>query len=223
MKVLDKGHVELVDHMGSDTRVLNAAKVSFSKHVDESLPFKDPRDLIGYLARNKHWTPFAHCFVTLRVKAPISIRTQLFKHKIGLVENEVSRRYVKDEPEYYVPQWRGAPTDGAKQGSSGPITDQDLYGQCNDNYKLLADQAVINYHNLLRMGVAPEQARFALPQGMYTEWYWSGSLLAFARVYQQRIDGHAQWEVQQYAKAIDEIIRPLFPRCWEALVGNSTD
>ena len=115
MKVLDHGHVELVDHMGSDLTVANAARVSFSTHKEE-FEDKDAK-LINYLAKHNHWTPFAHPQITLRIKAPIAIRTQLFKHKQGFVENEVSRRYVATEPEFYEPRWRSKPTKGAKQGS----------------------------------------------------------------------------------------------------------
>lgn len=214
MKVLDHGHVELVDHMGSDLTVANAARVSFSQHKDE-LDGKDEK-LIGYLAKHNHWTPFAHPQITLRVKAPISIRTQLYKSKQGLVENEVSRRYVSTEPEFYEPRWRSKPTDGAKQGSDDfMITENAAISSIS--YGRAINQCMKSYNYLLDRGVAPEQARFVLPQGMYTEWYWTGSLAAFARVYKLRIDSHAQWEVREYAKAIDEIIEPLFPVSWKCL------
>ena len=155
----------------------------------------------------------AHPQITLRIKAPVSIRTQMFKHKQGFVENEISRRYVFFEPEFYYPYWRGEPTDGAKQGSSDHIS---IHPEAQRNYDNVVRLAIYTY-NELRNGVAPEQARFVLPQGMYTEWYWTGSLAAYARFYKQRIDTHAQWEVREYASAIGKLIAPLFPFSWEYL------
>ena len=214
MKVLDHGHVELVDHMGSDLTVANAARVSFSIHK-EKFEDKDAK-LINYLAKHNHWTPFAHPQITLRIKAPISIRTQCFKHKQGFVENEVSRRYVATEPEFYEPTWRTKPTGGAKQGSEDFMVREGA-AISSISYGRAINQCLKSYNYLLKRGVAPEQARFVLPQGMYTEWYWTGSLAAYARVYKLRIDTHAQWEVQEYAKAIGEIIEPFFPVSWSAL------
>lgn len=212
--VLDKGFVQYISHMGDDLMVVNAARVSFNK-ISVQMTDKDAK-LISYLAKHKHWTPFAHPQITLHIKAPISIRTQLFKHKQGFVENEVSRRYVKDEPDYYVPEWRSAPSGGAKQGSDDFI--QDLVIEDFDRaYNRVAMDAIDTYNTLLKEGVAPEQARFVLPQGTYTEWWWTGSLAAYARVYALRSDPHAQWEVREYAKAISDLIKPLFPVAWEAL------
>ena len=215
-KVIDScGGVDYVSHMGTDLTVVNAARVSFGKHSTE-FSSKDER-LIGYLARHNHWTPFAHPQITLRIKAPIFVRTQLFKHKVGFTENEVSRRYCTDPPQYYTPQWRLAPTDGAKQGSSGFATDPILHEDWDRLYNKSALEAVEIYNLLLREGVAPEQARAVLPQGVYTEWWWTGSLSAYARVCRLRGDAHAQWEVQEYAAAISGIIAPLFPVAWKAL------
>ena len=213
--VLDKGFVQYVMHMGSDLTVVNAARVSFNS---ESTEFTE-RDgkLVNYLAKHKHWTPFAHPQITLRIKAPIFIRTQLFKHKVGFVENEVSRRYVSDAPEIYIPNWRGKPTNGAKQGSEDFMPINDVYNTLNRSYEMTAKDALHTYEDLLAKGVAPEQARSVLPQGTYTQWWWTGSLSAFARVYSQRIDPHAQWEVRQYAQAIYDIIQPLYPVSWLAL------
>lgn len=228
IKVLDHGHVQYVEHMGSDLTVANAARVSFNKESDwdsdpnwtgareRKLSDKDTK-LIRYLAKHNHWTPFAHPQITLRIKAPIFIRTQLFKHKVGFVENEVSRRYVVEEPQFYTPIWRGAPTNGAKQGSSEFITDEQIIS--NTGFVQAANECVRVYNHLLDLGVAPEQARGILPQATYTEWWWTGSLSAFARVYKQRIDAHAQWEVRCYAEAIGKIIQPLFPVSWEQLVS----
>lgn len=225
--VLDYGHVEYVDHMGSDLTVVNAARVSFNKesswdytdsHVPgKSLPEKDHK-LINYLAKHQHWTPFAHPQITFRIKAPIFVRAQLGKHQIGLVMNEVSRRYVTYTPEFYIPMWRKAPTDGAKQGSSGFMVGPN---HLTAKFESFCDDALDLYNELLDHGAAPEQARAALPQSMYTEWWWTGSLASYARVYSQRIDAHAQWEVQQYAKAIGELIEPLFPVSWKTLTETS--
>lgn len=213
--VLDKGFVELVDCMGNDLTVVNAARVSFAK---ESLEFTDKDEkLIAYLAKHNHWTPFAHPQITLRIKAPISIRTQCFKHKQGFVENEISRRYVSYEPDTYTPKWRTKPTNGAKQGSETFMAYGDEWNMCNISYSFAVEKCIDTYNMLLDKGIAPEQARFVLPQGVYTEWWWTGSLAAYARFYRQRSDSHAQWEVQQYASAVGKIISELFPQSWAAL------
>ena len=236
-KVLDsKGFVDLVDHMGSDLTVCNAARVSFSKDTEweideeaverlrESGSSYHPEDvqklssgdakLLKYLATHQHWTPFAHPQITLRVKAPVSIRTQMFKHKQGFVENEISRRYVSFEPEFYYPAWRGKPTDGAKQGSDDFI---EIKPEIQQTFDSMITGCMRTYNDLLEAGVAPEQARFMLPQGMYTEWYWTGSLAAYARFYKQRIDSHAQYEVREYAKVIGILVSRLFPVSWNCL------
>jgi thymidylate synthase (FAD) len=224
VNVLDAGFVEYVDHMGSDLTVVNAARVSFNKESkldpDGRVSDKDFK-LIRYLADHQHWTPFAHPQITLRIKAPISIRTQLFKHKVGFVENEISRRYVSYQPDLYFPYFRSKPTNGAKQGSEEFITDVKLKEELDAKYREAAEECIKIYDELLEAGVAPEQARFVLPQGIYTEWWWTGSLSAFARVYKQRTDPHAQWEVQEYARAIGEIIDPLFPECWHVLTKTT--
>ena len=221
--VLDKGHVEYIDHMGTDLTVANAARVSFNKEsnwkdpdADELVLTDKDKKLISYLAEHNHWTPFAHPQITLRIKAPIFVRAQLGKHQVGFVMNEVSRRYVKDQPEYYIPQWRGAPTNGAKQGSSD-FMDNPYFTQIFD---AACSASVLVYNELLEDGVAPEQARSVLPQSTYTEWWWTGSLAAWARVYGLRIDQHTQWETRQYAEAMNRIISPLFPESWKALTGK---
>jgi len=221
--ILDKGHVEYIEHMGSDLTVVNAARVSFAKTSEwettedgtRQLSQRDQK-LIKYLAQHNHWTPFAHPQITLRIKAPIFVRTQLFKHKVGFTENEISRRYVTNEPEFYTPDWRAAPTDGAKQGSSDFIYDP-VVEDLDRMYNRIALESVDIYKELMKNGVAPEQARSVLPQGTYTEWWWTGSLSAYARVFKQRIDAHAQWEIQQYADAIGKILEPLFPHSWAVL------
>jgi thymidylate synthase (FAD) len=226
--VLDKGFVQYVDHMGNDLTVVNSARVSFNKESDwdsephwsgsrqHNLSERDQK-LIKYLAIHKHWTPFAHPQITLRIKAPIFIRTQLFKHKVGFTENEVSRRYVSDPPMVYLPRWRGKPTNGAKQGSEDFMPIDDEYNTVNRHYEMCVRDALQTYEELLKRGVAPEQARSVLPQGTYTEWWWTGSLAAYARVFSQRSDPHAQWECRQYAEAIGAVIAPLFPHSWAAL------
>ena len=236
IKVLDNGHVEHVSHMGSDLTVVNAARVSFASEsqfeIDHSgqpaLSEKDVK-LIRYLAKHNHWTPFAHPQITLRIKAPVSIRTQFFKHKQGFVENEISRRYVDNPPEFYHPKFRERPSRGMKQGSSGWLESNDVGGETSggvsieplyEAYKHLMKRAESVYEDLLSLNVAPEQARFVLPQSMYTEWFWTGSLAAYARFFKQRIDEHAQWEIQQYAEAVGKIIEPLFPVSWNELTNQ---
>lgn len=211
--------VTLIDHMGTDLSVVNAARVSFAKKselIEDSggLHLGDPdKRLISYLARHNHWTPFGHTAVTLHIKAPIFIARQLGKHQVGLVWNEVSRRYIDDEPEFYVPKvWRKRAAN-VKQGSSDEHVDfVNHYGE-----EVLHLKSYYAY--LLDNGVCPEQARMVLPQSMMTEWYWTGSIAAFSRVYKLRIDPHSQKEVQEVADMINTVIRPLFPVSWDALTS----
>jgi thymidylate synthase (FAD) len=231
IKVLDHGHVQLIDYMGSDLAVVNSARVSFNKESSwdgeqhwsgsqkKVLSEKDQK-LINYLAKHNHFTPFCHPQISVRVKCPIFVRAQLGKHQIGLVMNEVSRRYVTYEPEIYTPFWRAAPTNGAKQGSSGEIEDMDKCISMRQEYQTVANECLKLYNDLIADGVAPEQARSILPQGTYTEFVWTGSLYAFARVYNLRIDAHAQWEIQKFAEAFGKIISPIFPTSWNALTKN---
>lgn len=231
MKLADMS-VSLVDYMGSDLSVVNAARVSFAKEsdfeydyghdgrVNERLSEKDAK-LISYLARHNHWTPFAHTSLTFRIKAPIFVARQLVKHQVGLVWNEVSRRYVDDEPEFWFPkEWRGRPVN-AKQGSDGIVQLQrsehvdDIDFNCPED---VADICLQLYFTLLDKGVAPEQARMVLPQNTMTEWWWTGSVAAFARVCKQRLDPHAQLETQMAVAPINEIIPEHFPVSWKALM-----
>lgn len=206
--------VEYVDHMGSDLTVVNAARVSFAKH-SETFNDSDGR-LISYLAAHAHWSPFAHPQITLRMTAPIFVRTQCFKHKQGFVENEVSRRYVDDKPEFFMPdKWRGKPIN-AKQGSEGELSTE-AQEYLTEYVSCIYEDTLEAYNYLIGRGVAPEQARMVLPQSMYTSWYWTGSLAAYARFYKQRIDPHAQKEIQDLAKMVGEIIEPLYPVSWKAL------
>ena len=206
--------VELIDNMGSDLTVVNAARVSFNKHSD-SMTKKDER-LINYLASHGHWTPFAHCFLQFRIKAPLYVARQLMKHQIGLVWNEVSRRYVDSEPELYNSQvWRGRPTN-SKQGSEGTVKGQ---GTADLLMETVHHLALKNYNEMIEMGVAPEQARSLLPQSMMTEWYWSGSLHAFARVVKQRTSSDSQLETQEVADVIGWHCHKHYPKAWTALMN----
>ena len=207
--------VEHIDHMGNDDSVVNAARVSFAKQADQYTADQNAR-LIKYLARHNHWTPFAHAFVTLRFKAPIAIHAQCVKHQIGFAMNTVSRRYVSDEPEFFMPEFRLAPEGSVKQGS-GEVHPDNAHWQVN--YEDLMNKAVDLYLMMIDGDVAPEQARFVLPQGVMTEWVWSGSLQAWARFYTQRIDPHAQKEIQFLAQEVDKIVGALYPVAWDALTG----
>jgi len=208
-------NVTLVDSMGRDLTVVNAARVSFAKQSEVMLD-KDDK-LIHYLATHGHWSPFAHAFLQFRIKAPIFVARQLVKHQIGLSWNEVSRRYVDEPPEFHSPKvWRGRPKN-SKQGSDGEVADQNTPQKVLEQTNLLAFK---NYNILIKQGVAPEQARMILPQTMMTEWYWSGSLQAFARVCNQRLDAHSQEETQDIARQIQEQALPLFPVSWVALSGT---
>lgn len=206
-------NVEYVDHLGTDLTVVNAARVSFSKHKEEF--GDDDKKLLKYLASHQHWTPFAHPQITLRMKAPVFIRTQCFKHKVGFTENEVSRRYVDDEPEFFVPILRQRPDNGAKQGSKNEFPVNLEF--CDSILQSAHQYCEAVYERLIKEGVAPEQARMVLPQSMYTEWYWTGSLASYARFYRQRTDPHAQKEIQDLARMVGEVIQPLFPESWKVL------
>ena len=209
-----QGFVRLVDYMGDDLTVVNAARVSFKKMKSE-LDEKDVK-LISYLAKHKHWTPFAHPQLTFHVKAPIFVARQLFKHKVGTTENEVSRRYVDDAPEFYVPSlWRERPNASIKQGSSDKSIENWESGE--EFYVKAVEMCEQAYEYSIMNGLAPEIARGILPQSMMTEWYWTVSLATAARIFNQRSDIHAQSESQEYAWAIDALVAPLFPFSWEAL------
>jgi thymidylate synthase (FAD) len=209
-----KGFVKYINHMGNDLMVVNAARVSFNKESKE-LNDKDIK-LIKYLAKHGHWTPFAHPQICLHIKAPFPIRTQFFKHKVGFVENEVSRRYVDDDPEYFYPRWSHRPEGSIKQGA-GDNVEVDLQNKSYLIYSNAVDMCHDAYKSLLQNGIAPEQARMVLPLGTYTEWYWTGSLAAYARFYKQRSSPHAQAEIAEYASEISAILSDLFPHSWYAL------
>jgi len=200
-------NVNLIDVMGTDLSVVNAARVSFAKESNE-FSDKDAK-LINYLAKHNHWSPFGHASLQFRIKAPIFVARQLVKHQVGLVWNEVSRRYVDDEPEFYIPsEWR-LKADDKKQGSSDETIEYNL-GSTLEFIKT-------TYQNMLKANIAPEMARMILPQNLYTEWYWSGSLMAFARVCNLRCKPDTQLETQQIANLIDIESKQHFPTSWRAL------
>jgi thymidylate synthase (FAD) len=224
--------VTLIDHMGSDLTVVNAARVSFNKESDwESItpagPVRDvlkesDEKLIAYLAKNNHWTPFAHTSLQFRIKAPVFVARQLGKHQVGLVWNEVSRRYVDYEPEFYYPEyWRGRPKN-KKQGSSEEEVDINsslgTVPPMVDDYHHAMQRCKWTYNQLLRKGVSPEMARMVLPQSMFTEWYWTGSLVAFARVCSLRVKLDVQEETRDVASLIDVECDKCFPVSWNALL-----
>ena len=201
--------VRLIDSMGTDLTVVNAARVSFGKKTEVFR--EEDRKLIAYLAKHQHLSPFGHCFASFHVKAPIFVSRQLVKHEYLRI-NEISRRYVDSEPEFYTPEvWRGRPDGSIKQGSEG-TADVDT-GQYNRHCYSGLDI----YDQMIHDGVAPEQARMVLPQSMYTEWYWSGSLDAFAKMYKLRIHHSAQEETQQIAKKIGANMELLYPVSWREL------
>ena len=233
-----------IDHCGSDLNVVNAARVSFGKesepiewqYIDLGkvngdlvavLNEKDQK-LIHYLAKHEHYSPFGHCFASFHVKAPIFVARQLVKHKF-LRWNEISRRYVDDEPEFYLPDvWRGRSAD-KKQGSSDESVDmlyevretkdgQPFFIDLKDWAKTYTDSTLQLYSLMLEAGVAPEQARMVLPQSTMTEWYWSGSLDAFADMCNLRLKPDAQYETRLVAEQISDVMRKIWPISWEALM-----
>jgi len=205
--------VKLIDSMGTDLSVVNAARVSFGKRKEEFT--EGDEKLIKYLAEHGHWSPFAHCSAQFHIKAPVFVARQLVKHQVGLSWNEISRRYVDTEVEFYeVDKWRGKSKD-KKQGSEGTL--EDKHGVCQWSKTKIENTALESYKGLLSQGVAPEQARMVLPQSMMTEWYWSGTLYAFARVCNLRCALDAQYETRIVANLINEECGKLFPISWTEL------
>jgi len=210
--------VNYIDHMGSDLSVVNAARVSFGKksewmpriHYGEELVLK-PKDakLIHYLAKHQHKSPFNHTFVTFHIKAPVFVARQLVKHEY-MPWNEISRRYVDEEPEFYTPDvWRGRSAD-KKQGSEGQV-------KSNFGIEYYHEKAWQAYDQLLNEGVSPEQARMVLPQSMMTEWYWSGTLFAFSKMCGLRLKEDTQAETRIVAEQIDVVMQKIYPVSWDAL------
>lgn len=218
--------VEYIGHYGTDLSVVDAARASFDKKSqwgavegeDYSLSIPDAK-LINYLANHKHYSPFNHSFISVRVKAPVFVARQLVKHKF-MPWNEVSRRYVKDEPEFYTPEsWRKA-AENVKQGSS-PTETVDVKDAGGWNW-ITPEEQTLNmlehYKHLLSLGVCPEQARMVLPQSMITTWIWSGTLGAFCDMLVLRLDSHTQFETRVVAQQVAEIVKELFPVSYKALV-----
>jgi len=211
----------LIDYMGTDLSVVNAARVSFGKKseslgsvtangVTRQVLHDSDTKLINYLAKHKHTSPFGHCFASFHIKAPVFVARQLVKHKF-LRWNEISRRYVDTEPEFYLPDvWRGRSED-KKQGSSGTVLIDEL--SIKNDFHIGVDV----YNRLLDDGVCPEQARMVLPQNTMTEWYWSGSLDAFADMCNLRTKNDTQWETRDVAFQIDAEMQNLYPVSWLAL------
>ena len=208
-------NVTLIDKMGTDATVVNAARVSFAKQIEEhrvGLSEKDEK-LIKYLADHEHWSPFAHASLQFRIKAPIFVARQLVKHQVGLVWNEVSRRYVDDEPEFYIPfMWRKRPPKSIKQGSSKEEVEYDITSEMGILKKL--------YNDMIEKGIAPEMARMVLPQNMMTEWYWSGTLYAFARVCNLRLKEDTQSETRDVVTHIEQVMKDQFPISSKYLLDN---
>lgn len=219
--------VELVDSMGTDLTAVNAARVSFNKHKEEM--DKGDEKLISYLGTHNHWTPFSHIVLTMRETVPIFVARQRFKHTVGFSYNEVSRRYVSDEPEfYYPPYWRSKPLN-KKQGSgdqtinflnySYRLGGKEIgnYIPVDEVYKELITVCSEVYQKMIDSGVAPEQVRMVLPQSLYTSYYVTGSLAAWARAYNLRKKEDAQEEIRNLALMWHNIIKEKFPVCWKEL------
>ena len=218
-----KQQVTLIDSMGSDLSVVNAARVSFAKesdyeplehpkgYVDYRLSDKDDK-LIHYLAKHRHKSPFNHAFMSFRVKAPIFVARQLVKHEY-LPWNEVSRRYVTEEPEFYFPEYWRKKADNVKQGSS-----DERVPFLTDPARVATAQCLSAYNTFLDAGVCAEQARMVLPQNTMTEWIWSGSLYAFAKMCKLRLDSHTQKETREVAQMVSDEAGKLFPTSWPALL-----
>jgi thymidylate synthase (FAD) len=198
--LLDKGKVDYGAPLGSPMEANNRQAAHDLAVYMRSIP--------------EHWVPFGHPQITLRMQAPIPIRVQCFKHKIGFVESEESRRYISSRPEYFAPPFFRAKAANVKQGSAGEHPQNFAW---LSHYKDMCEAAIESYEQMIADGICPEQARFILPQGCEVNWVWTGSLYAFANAYNQRSDSHAQKEIQDLFAEVDKIIAPLFPVAWAAL------
>ena len=223
-------NVELVDFMGDDLTVSNTARVSFAKWKKE-FDDKDAR-LIDYLAAHEHLSPFRHTALSLRCKAPVFLARQLGKHQAGLSWNEVSRRYVDVDIEFFVPDsWRSRPAEGIKQGSGDSIVKELIYKDSvgfvsgaedvDSVYQDFIEDAVVLFDSMIENGIAPEMARMVLPQSMMVDWVWTGNLLSFFHVYRLRSGEGAQLEAKEFAEKLGAIVEPLFPHSWKALKENA--
>ncbi len=208
--------LELLDSMGSDLTVVNAARVSMGKRVSEFTE-KDEK-LVNYLARNGHWTPFSHVVLQFRIKTPFFVARQWFKHQVGFTRNEVSRRYVTSEPEFYLPgSWRER-AENVKQGSGGDC-DPGVQSQAFQLLGQKYQEALQAYETLLELGVCAEQARAVLPSGVMTEFVETGSLFGYARLVGLRTDPHAQGETRELAEMVAEHCAMIAPCSWRALTA----
>ena len=213
--------VELIDVMGTDLSVVNAARVSFGKKHTEMT--KGDVGLINFLGKHGHWTPFGHCTLSFHIKAPIFVARQLVKHQVGLVWNEISRRYVDEDPEFWYPDLWRARAEDKKQGSTEEeyIDWIDRTERTGGRVAKTCEFAMHTYKTLLEAGVCPEQARMVLPQNTYTEWYWSGSLYAFSRVCNLRCKGDTQKETRDVAWEIHDLAKEKFLVSWSALFDDA--
>lgn len=206
--------VEVLGVFGDDLMVVNAARVSFHKESTQMTP--QDEKLIKYLARNNHITPFFHPQIQFRIRMPIFVAREWYRHQIGFARNEVSRRYVDETPECFLPDSLRQRDVKVKQGSSAEkITDND---SCRSLIDTFHKTSIDLYECLLQKGVCPEQARIVLPQSMYTEFIETGSLAAYARLCKLRLDPHAQREIQEYAEMISSVLSEKFPVSWKALM-----
>jgi thymidylate synthase (FAD) len=227
IQVLDKGYVRLVDVMGSDLTVVNSARVSYSKESKE-LNDKDIK-LIKFLAREGHTSPFRHAMLQFEVYAPLMVARQWWKYVVGSDHtmdawNESSRRYITDEPVFYLPridEWRSAP-ENSKQGS-GEIVAEEIAGAAHWNLDAHIKNSIMLYEKALEDGICAEQARLFLPAyGMYVRWYWTSSLQGVCHFFSQRLEHDAQKEIQEYARAVYELAEIHFPVSITELVGDET-
>lgn len=223
MKVLDKGYVRLFDSFGSDLSVVNAARVSYDKR-SEKFSEKDAK-LLRYLLKNNHSSPFRHAGVSFEIYAPLIVARQWWKYAVASSHiddqngwNESSRRYITEEVEFYTPaadQWRSAP-ENSKQGS-GEELDASVGGHWTDRLLSLQEAGKYYYELAIKSDIAPEQARLFLPAySMYVRWVWTTSLQGVLHFLDQRLADHSQWEIRQYASAVEQHVVDLFPRTYEA-------
>lgn len=208
--------VELVDKMGDDNRVVDSARVSYAK-LASNYSEEENSKLIRYLASHNHWTPFSQCLITFRIKMPIFVAREWYRHNVGLTRNEVSRRYVNSEPELYFPkELRNKPEKGqSKQGSSGVHAESDYWKVMIQS---LTENSAMIYQEMIEDGIAPEQARMILPVNTYTEFIETGSLAAYSRICSLRISDDAMKECRVFAEAVSKLIAPLFPVSWGELI-----
>jgi thymidylate synthase (FAD) len=210
----NNGFVELIDHMGSDLSVVNAARVSMGKRKTVFGP--GDAELINYLAEHQHTSPFRHAFLSFHIKCPLFVKGQIDKHQVGISINTISGRYVQTADDWYIPKYFREAAANVKQGSKDEaiMYNSDWLDEYNEHYT----NAVSLYTRMIDAGICREQARTVLPQGMNTEFYMSGSLQAFVHFIKLRVDSHAQKEIQDYGFAIKQLVEPLFPMSTKALL-----